>query len=186
MAIAINGAGTITGISAGGLPDGIIQEADLASGVGAGKLLQVVEHQYSTEGSTTSQIPADDTIPQSSEGVEITTKAFTPLSATSNFHITAVLPVSSNNSIDLGMALFMDSDTDAFASAIGGIYGVTYTLSMFPIYGKVASTGTSSRTVKLRFGPLAAGVTVHWNDDDGSARFGGTLYTTIRIMEIGA
>ena len=35
MAIAINGAGTITGISAGGLPDGVIQSADLASGVGA-------------------------------------------------------------------------------------------------------------------------------------------------------
>ena len=41
MAIAINGAGTITGITAGGLPDGVIQEADLASGVG-GKVLQVV------------------------------------------------------------------------------------------------------------------------------------------------
>ena len=34
MPIAINGSGTITGISAGGLPDGIIQAADLASGVG--------------------------------------------------------------------------------------------------------------------------------------------------------
>jgi hypothetical protein len=41
MAIAINGAGTITGITAGGLPDGVIQGADLASGVG-GKVLQVV------------------------------------------------------------------------------------------------------------------------------------------------
>lgn len=33
MAIAINGTGTITGISAGGLPDGIITEAELASGI---------------------------------------------------------------------------------------------------------------------------------------------------------
>ena len=33
MTITINGDGTVTGISAGGLPDGCIQEADLAAGV---------------------------------------------------------------------------------------------------------------------------------------------------------
>lgn len=38
MPIVLNGSGTITGISAGGLPDGIIQAADLASGVG-GKIV---------------------------------------------------------------------------------------------------------------------------------------------------
>ena len=38
MPISINGSGTITGISAGGLPDGIIQSADLATGVG-GKII---------------------------------------------------------------------------------------------------------------------------------------------------
>ena len=41
MPITLNGSGTVSGISAGGLPDGIIQSADLASGVG-GKTLQVV------------------------------------------------------------------------------------------------------------------------------------------------
>ena len=42
MPVTINGSGSITGISAGGLPDGIIQAADLASGVG-GKILQVLQ-----------------------------------------------------------------------------------------------------------------------------------------------
>ena len=47
MPIAINGsAGTVTGIVAGGLPDGIIQSADLATGVG-GKILQVQQTHYS-------------------------------------------------------------------------------------------------------------------------------------------
>ena len=41
MPITLNGSGTVSGISVGGLPDGIIQSADLASGVG-GKILQVV------------------------------------------------------------------------------------------------------------------------------------------------
>tara|TARA_R100000781_G_scaffold2438_1_gene3960 strand:- start:147 stop:683 length:537 start_codon:yes stop_codon:yes gene_type:complete len=34
MAITINGSGTVTGLSAGGLPNASIQEADLAAGVG--------------------------------------------------------------------------------------------------------------------------------------------------------
>ena len=42
MPIVINGSGSITGISAGGLPDGCVTADDLASGVG-GKLLQVVQ-----------------------------------------------------------------------------------------------------------------------------------------------
>jgi len=41
MPIVINGSGSITGISAGGLPDGCVTADDLASGVG-GKVLQVL------------------------------------------------------------------------------------------------------------------------------------------------
>ena len=49
MAITINGTGTITGISAGGLPDGSVTAADLAAGaitsgaLPAGSILQVVQ-----------------------------------------------------------------------------------------------------------------------------------------------
>ena len=42
MPIVLNGSGTVTGISAGGLPDGIIQTADLASGVG-GKVINYAQ-----------------------------------------------------------------------------------------------------------------------------------------------
>ena len=52
MAITLNGSGTVSGISAGGLPDGIIQSADLASGVG-GKILQVVSTTKTDTASTT-------------------------------------------------------------------------------------------------------------------------------------
>lgn len=53
MPISINGTGTITGISAGGLPDNCITAADLASGAartnfGAGCVLQVVQGVVST------------------------------------------------------------------------------------------------------------------------------------------
>ena len=41
MPITLNGSGTVSGLSVGGLPDGSIASADLASGVG-GKVLQIV------------------------------------------------------------------------------------------------------------------------------------------------
>ena len=68
MAIVINGSGTITGISAGGLPDGTVTADDLAStldlsgktvtlaagGTGYGKVLQVVSNTFAQRSSTTS------------------------------------------------------------------------------------------------------------------------------------
>ena len=63
MPIAINGSGTVTGISVGGLPDGIVDtdmlaanavsSAKLASGAG-GKILQVVSTSTTNQFSTTS------------------------------------------------------------------------------------------------------------------------------------
>ena len=43
MPITLNGSGTVSGISVGGLPDGCIQSADIASGVipAGAKILQV-------------------------------------------------------------------------------------------------------------------------------------------------
>ena len=58
MPITINGSGTITGLSVGGLPDGTVDGDTLASGVG-GKILQVVEATTTTEVSSTSATLAD-------------------------------------------------------------------------------------------------------------------------------
>jgi len=89
MAITINGTGTITGISAGGLPDGSVTAADiessldltgktvtLPSGTG-GKILQVKTTQYDT---TTSISLSDNTWTELPFYVEIT-----PTSASSRF-----------------------------------------------------------------------------------------------------
>ena len=50
MPITLNGSGTVSGISVGGLPDGIIQSADIASGVipDGGKILQVKQTKLTT------------------------------------------------------------------------------------------------------------------------------------------
>ena len=58
MPITIAGSGTITGLSAGGLPAGSVTAATLASGVG-GKILQVVEASTTTEQATQSASMVD-------------------------------------------------------------------------------------------------------------------------------
>ena len=59
MAITINGSGTITGISAGGLPDGVITSDDLASSLNLGKILQVVQTVKTDTTSTSGTSYAD-------------------------------------------------------------------------------------------------------------------------------
>jgi len=81
MPIVLNGSGTVTGISAGGLPDGIIQAADLASGVG-GKILQVVQ---TLKTDTTSYNTIDTWADISGMSVSIT-----PSSASNKILVTAV------------------------------------------------------------------------------------------------
>lgn len=57
MPITLNGSGTVSGLSVGGLPDGSIASADLATGVG-GKILQVVQTiKKDTQSFTTSGYP---------------------------------------------------------------------------------------------------------------------------------
>jgi len=58
MAIAINGSGTVTGISVGGLPDGCVDTDTLATSVTRGKILQVVQTiKKDTQSFTTSGYP---------------------------------------------------------------------------------------------------------------------------------
>ena len=60
MAIAINGSGTLTGVSVGGLPNGIVDTDMLAAKAvtaakrGSGGILQVVHLEYGTQVATTS------------------------------------------------------------------------------------------------------------------------------------
>ena len=55
MPIAINGSGTVTGVSVGGLPDGIVDTDMIAAGAvtapkkGAGSILQVIQVTHTAE-----------------------------------------------------------------------------------------------------------------------------------------
>ena len=72
MAIQINGNGTITGISVGGLPDGIVDNDMLANSVTTGKVLQVVENTSNTTVATSAG---------SNDEADLITLSITPASA---------------------------------------------------------------------------------------------------------
>ena len=67
MPIAINGSGTVTGISVGGLPDGIVDTDMIAANAvtapkrGTGAILQVVQHAYDTANNVTDTSAYQDT-----------------------------------------------------------------------------------------------------------------------------
>ena len=106
MAITINGTGSITGLTAGGLPDGSVTSADLASGAitaGAlptGSILQVVQGTPKTDTfSTTSSTPVDIT------GLSVT---ITPSSTNSKILVYAGVNCGSSSSF-VGLYLVRDS-----------------------------------------------------------------------------
>ena len=57
MPITINGSGTVTGLSVGGLPDGCV-DSDTLAATARGKILQVVHATYATEGTTSGSTEA--------------------------------------------------------------------------------------------------------------------------------
>ena len=110
MPITLNGSGTVSGISAGGLPDGIIQSADLASGVG-GKLLQVV--------STTK---TDHFTMASDTSTEITglNVSITPSASTSKIYLMCNVGFGAANNTYVAFNLKRDSTLICVTTAVSG------------------------------------------------------------------
>lgn len=149
--------------------------------IGAGMVAQIVYVNYSASATGTTLIPADDTIPQITEGTEFMTLAITPKSATNILviDVIAYLSVGATDRWHTG-ALFQDSTANALAA--GANYHVTNTApAMFSMrHGMVAGT-TSATTFRFRAGTNSA-ATMTFN---GSATrfFGATTKSSIVITE---
>ena len=148
---------------------------------------RILNHGYTTSSSlasTTTAIPFDNTIPQSSEGgLGMTADAFTPVSATSKLMIWYGAMMGSSSSSTTGLlCLFKDSDSGALNVTPARISndGASYPHG----YYEMTSGTTSAITFKLRFG--APSSTVYFNSLSGSALFGGTTPAFIKIVEVEA
>lgn len=151
----------------------------------SGDIVQVVNTQTGAVATGTTLIPADDTIPQNTEGTEFMTLAITPKNASNKLRIDVSIGAA-NNSVDTSItaALFQDSTANALAAST--VSSVLNTRS-YPIYFTYFMTAgtTSSTTFKVRMGSNNAG-TVTFNGQNTARLNGGVSASSITITEIKA
>ena len=157
----------------------------VAPGAGGGKLLQQKYFQTGAVNSGTTLFVEDDTIPQNTEGDEYMTLAITPVSATSTMNIEVTVFYSQSFGTRGGTGLFKDSDADALAFTSNFIKDATSMGNMQVMYSET-SGNTTARTYKVRCGNIQNAGTFTFNGQSGARKFGGTVLSTIRILEIEA
>ena len=150
----------------------------------AGSVLQVVNTQSGAVATTTTIIPADDTIPQITEGAQFLSLVITPISATSKLLIQTVMQLSINSGSTCSTALFQDATANALAASLS-YSAVASAVAIQSINYFMTSGTTSATTFTVRFGP-AGGTTVTVNGFAGGRIFGGVGYSSITITEIAA
>ena len=180
MPITINGDGTVTGISAGGLPDNCITNAELADDAvaiadlaatgtansstflrgdntwsGAGVLLKRTYYEIDRATCTNSLIPADDTVPQRTEGDEVFSQAYSPTNTSgADIWITTYLHVAETSNVVNGsvLALFISDNLNALRVVSGYVTGGSdrHNVTLHIIH-KIP-TWSGSKTLSLRVG----------------------------------
>lgn len=133
-------------------------------------------------GSTTLTIPLDNTIPQSSEGVElITLAAVTPSSASNTIavELTVILSNQAGTAQTPVIALFLDSNTSATAATYHsinvGYANLVRTCFLIPSW-------SGSKDIKIRIGSQSG--TLHWNKSTTTDLMGGVSSTVLTATEL--
>ena len=159
---------------------------EIARAVDSERVVQIVSTQTGAVATGTTLIPADDTIPVITEGVEYMTRTITPKSASNRLIIDVVFigaqTVAGANHITV--ALFRDAVTDALAVATNepSTSNIVKTISFRHI---MTAPSTSEITFRVRSGTDQS-ATLTFNGAEGARLFGGVMASSITITEIGA
>jgi hypothetical protein len=156
-----------------------------AASLPAGSVVGSAFTRYTTYTSgTTAMAGGVDTVPQITDGTEITTLAYTPTSATNILRITVTGPYSASAGANQWVALFRDAT--AAAKAAQGIGTASAdTLSSFSLQFEEVAGSTSATTYRIRFGnPNGVASTWAVNGTSAGRRFGGSTGLVIKIEEI--
>lgn len=151
--------------------------------LGGGVVLQVVTGNIAAV-NTTAVIPLDNTIPTSTEGVQLWTTSFTPLSATSRIIVRYTVSTgASANNISVATGVFSGTTNRGMAvtrcATSTTTAGSLYSLSNSVVW---APGSTATITISARGGPMATS-TCYFNSHP-TALFGGTLVTQFVIFEV--
>ncbi len=143
-------------------------------------LVQQVSTFVATVATGTTQIPADDTIPQITEGDQYISRAITPANAANELEVEVEFCGSNSVNNYLSIALFRDAGANAVASRVMVAGASTLGSQKFTYY--VTAGSTSATTFTVRAGPSGAS-TVTLNGTSGSRLFGGVVVSSIVIKE---
>ena len=122
------------------------------TGLTSGKLLRKTFYTIPRSSISHASFPNDDTAPQITEGVEFFSQSYTPSTANCDLYIfcTAGIREGSNIADDVGMALFINDNTNALRvvteyCSSGTVHGAILTIAH-----KMPSWGVSAKTFSLR------------------------------------
>jgi len=144
-----------------------------------GRILQRVSTFTGGQASGTGVIPADNTIPQITEGDEYMNLSITPLSASSILEIEVIGYFMNSTAILMAMCLFRDATANALKTAIMSDSGNQGNASIIKHY--VSSLATTPTTFRVRAGGASGATT--FNGQSGIAYYGGTIGSGIIITE---
>ena len=142
MPITINGSGTVTGITAGGLPDAIITQPELAANVaGTGPAFRA----YQSSGQTLSnnaynKITLTTEIFDTNSNYDTSTSRFTPTIAGYYFVSGIATAVTSSTSDQLGAYIFKNGSNGIQGTAITGLTNFYPTVSASGLFYMNGST----------------------------------------------
>ena len=187
MPITINGTGSITGLSAGGLPDGSVTADDLASSISLGKILQVLQDTKTDTDSTTNNIA-------NSVAISGLSQAITMSDASNKVLVIANISVSGSGNSEAALSLYRgstqiylgDSGTGPRASVPAGMLW-----SSGAWQGNAASImfldtpGSGTHTYTVRFGGNGS-VTIYINRTGRNGTSDPLGASSITLMEVAA
>ena len=159
----------------------VIGDGLATSGLPAKSVVQVLNVQRADSITGTSQIAADDTIPQKTEGTEILTLAITPTSASNKLFFSIVFYGACSEGAVLTPCLFQDSTAAALAATSKYTDQGTATQTISLNHFMTAGT-TSATTFKVRVGVNAGTLTL--NGYSEGRKLGGVAASSMTIMEI--
>ena len=149
----------------------------------------VIQTVYNSTGALIDQVATtgyDDTTPQSSEGVAVTSKAITPKNILNRYEIDGQAFLSTSTAADVVILALHDDITGANALAATAAHTTaaneTETLH---VYHEMAVGNIGTRTFAIRAGRAGAN-NLNVNGGGGTRKFNGTANSYIRVKEIQA
>lgn len=154
------------------------------SSVGYNSIVQSVFTSTSSYISGSTALPIDNSIPQNTEGAEISAlnTTITPKVIGNKLRITVSLNWGAAATVTYGFALFKDSNANAVAAVSSALTGGSYTNTISFIYEETISS-ISATTFKIRAG-ATAGNTVYINGSNSAQIFSTAAISSMLIEEI--